>query len=65
MSNSTRDLISAISSGNSVDIENSFNLAMAEKVSARLDDMRVTLAKDMFKEKISEPEVAAESQTEE
>ena len=44
----TLELINAISSGNAVDIENAFNAAMAEKVSAKLDDMRVSVAQTFF-----------------
>lgn len=45
----TLELISAISSGDAVATENAFNAAMAEKISAKLDDMRTDVAKTMFK----------------
>ena len=45
---STRDLIDAIVSGDAIAIENSFEAAMAEKISVKLDDMRQTVAQSMF-----------------
>lgn len=47
---STRDLVNAIESGDAIAVENAFNAAMAEKISARIDDMRVSVAKNMFSE---------------
>ena len=44
----TKNLVQALVSGNADAIETSFNAAMAEKISARLDDMRVDVAKGMF-----------------
>ena len=44
----TLELINAISQGDSVATEDAFQAAMAEKISARLDDMRVNVAKGMF-----------------
>jgi hypothetical protein len=46
---STKDLINAIIAGDATEIENSFNDAMAEKISVRLDDMRQEVAASMFK----------------
>lgn len=51
---STRDLINAIESGDAIAVENAFNAAMAEKISTRIDDMRVEVAKNMFNEKQTE-----------
>lgn len=69
---SIRSLIDAIDSGNSIEIENSFNSAMAAKVSDKLDSIRKDVAQMMFKNKdvVAEPEVAApqtqvETQTDE
>lgn len=42
------NLINAIADGNAVETESSFNAAIAEKISARLDDMRATVAQSMF-----------------
>lgn len=49
MSESTINLINTIKSGDVIGMESSFNAAMAEKVSAKLDDMRATVAQNMFK----------------
>ena len=58
----TKDLINAISSGDAVSIEAAFNTAMAEKVSAKLDDMRIDVAKNMFaaQQQVAEPSLAVE-----
>lgn len=44
----TRELVDAIISGKTIDIEKSFESVMADKVSAKLDDMRTEYAKGMF-----------------
>lgn len=59
---STLELIDAISKGNAVDTEAAFNAAMAEKISAKLDDMRIDVAQSMFKQP---EEVQVEEPTEE
>lgn len=56
----TLELINAISQGNAVETEAAFNAAMAEKISAKLDDMRVSVAKSFFN-----PTQEAEEPTEE
>lgn len=48
MSQGVLDLIQAIDSGDSVAIESAFNAEMAARVSERLEDMRVDVAKNMF-----------------
>lgn len=48
---SIKNLIDAIDSGNSIEIENSFNSAMASKVSDKLDAIRKDVAQMMFKNK--------------
>jgi hypothetical protein len=68
---SAKDLINAIASGSAVDTEQSFNQVMAEKISARLDDMRQEVAKNMFqaeacdsyKKKMKEEELDEEEVT--
>ena len=45
---SIKDLINAIAEGDSIAIEDSFNTVMASKISDRLDDMRVSVAQNMF-----------------
>lgn len=53
---STRDLINAIAAGDAIEIENAFSTTMAEKVSGRIDDMRVDVAQNLFSEKsVEEP----------
>jgi hypothetical protein len=49
MSESVRNLINAISSGSAINTEESFNSAMAEKISVRMDAMRQEVAANMFK----------------
>ena len=48
MSQTTYDLVDAIISGDSVTIEDAFNAAMADKISARLEGMRQDVAQSMF-----------------
>lgn len=45
---STRDLIDALVSGDSIAIENNFSAVMTNKVSDALDDYRVQIAQNMF-----------------
>ena len=49
MSESVRNLINAISVGSAIDTEESFNSAMAEKISVKMDAMRQEVAANMFK----------------
>jgi len=49
MSDSVRNLINAISVGSAIDTEESFNSAMAEKISVKMDAMRQEVAANMFK----------------
>jgi hypothetical protein len=63
MSETIKNLISAIATGNAVDTESAFNSAMAEKISTRLDTMRQEVAQGMFKpaaEAVAEETPAAE-----
>jgi hypothetical protein len=46
---STKDLINAISTGDAIGIESTFNTAMAEKIAVQLDVMRQNVAQSMFK----------------
>lgn len=61
MSDTIKDLISAIASGDASTTQDAFNAAMAEKVSARLEDMRADVAANMFK---TEEPVAADAEAE-
>ena len=49
MSESVKNLINAISAGSAIETEESFNSAMAEKISVKLDAMRQDVAANMFK----------------
>ncbi len=44
----TLELIDAISKGDATATQDAFNAAMAEKISTKLDDMRIDIAKGMF-----------------
>lgn len=59
MSQSVKDLINAIVEGDASNIDAAFNSAMAEKVSSKLEDMRVSVAQNMFATPVAE-EVAEE-----
>ena len=48
MSESVKNLINAISVGSAIDTEESFNSAMAEKISVKLESMRQDVAANMF-----------------
>lgn len=58
---STRDLIDALVSGDSIAIENNFNTVMSDKVSDSLDDYRIQVAHNMF----ATPEESTDKNTEE
>lgn len=45
---STRELVDALVSGDSIAIENTFNAVMSQRVSAALDAKRVEVAQSMF-----------------
>ena len=61
----TLELINAISQGDAVEIENSFNTAMAEKIASKLDDLRVNIAHAMFNVQEPQAEVQPEDNSEE
>lgn len=44
----TLELINAIAKGDASAIDSAFNASMAEKISVKLDDMRVNVAHAMF-----------------
>ena len=45
---STRDLVDALISGDSIAIDNTFNTVMSDKISNALDSYRVQVAQNMF-----------------
>lgn len=50
---STRELIDAIQSGDSVAIQGAFESAISSRIAERLDTMRQDVAKSMFKESVA------------
>ena len=62
----TKDLIDALAAGDATGIETTFNAAMAERISAKIDDMRTQVAQSMFAatqeevEQTNEVEIAEE-----
>jgi hypothetical protein len=56
MSETVKQLVTAMLQKDAVGTESAFQSAMAEKISAKLDDMRVSVAQSMFKA----PEAAVE-----
>lgn len=61
MSDTTLKLINAIAAGDALETEAAFNASMAEKISAKLDDMRMNVAKNMFVSQ-EEQEVSADAE---
>ncbi len=53
---STRDLVDALVAGDSVAIDTTFDTVMSQKISAALDDLRVSVAKNMFNPHVEEIE---------
>jgi hypothetical protein len=49
MSEAVHNLVDAMVSGDALATETAFAAAMAEKITDKLDDMRVTVAQNMFK----------------
>jgi hypothetical protein len=49
MNDTVNDLVAAIQAKDAIATEAAFQAAMAEKISARLDDMRQTISQNMFK----------------
>lgn len=60
MSEAINSLVDAIVAKDSISTETAFSAAMAEKLSDRLEDMRVSVAKSMF----STPETTGQEEQE-
>ncbi|CAB4127041.1 hypothetical protein UFOVP84_46 [uncultured Caudovirales phage] len=60
---SIKNLINAIAEGDSIAIEDSFNTVIASKISDRLDDMRVSVAQNMFGSVVKESFELVEEET--
>lgn len=56
MNETVQNLVNAIVAGDAVETEQAFASAMAEKLSARMEDMRQSVAQSMF----AQPEAVAE-----
>ena len=65
MTQGVYELIDAIAAGDSLAIEQSFNAEMANRISTRLEDMRVDVAQNMFRTESVESEEVAEEVAEE
>jgi hypothetical protein len=48
MSDAVQNLVHAIAAGDAIETENAFGAAMAEKLGAKIDDLRQTVAANMF-----------------
>ena len=62
MTQGVQDLIKAINSGDSTEIDSAFNAEMANRISTRLEDMRVSVAQGMFATEQSVEEDQVEEQ---
>lgn len=60
MSEAIKNLVDAMIAKDASNMETSFQAAMAEKISARLDDMRQDIAQNMFKTPEAEVETSIE-----
>jgi hypothetical protein len=60
MSETINTLVNAIATGDALETENAFSAAMAQHVSARLEDMRMNVAQSMFKTVTATEEEEAE-----
>ena len=60
MTQGVKDLIDAIATGDSIAIETAFNTEMATRISDRLEDMRVDVARTMFATEAVQPEETSE-----
>lgn len=58
MNETTMELVNAIKTGDAIATEQAFAAAMAEKLSAKIDDMRQTVAANMF----TQPEAVVEEE---
>lgn len=64
MSDTTLNLIRAIAAGDAMETEAAFNASMAEKISVKLDDMRMNIAQNMFASQEEAVETPSEDSTE-
>jgi len=62
MTQGVQNLISAIDSGDATAIDAAFNAEMATRISSKLEDMRVSVAQNMFE--VEQPEETQEDNSE-
>ena len=62
MNETVQNLVQAIRAGDALETENAFTLAMQEKLSAKLDDMRQSVAQGMFNQEVVTEETLDESE---
>lgn len=62
MNENIKELVDAMLAKDASRTETAFQAAMAEKISAKLDDMRSTMAQNMFKSPASEPAAVVEEE---
>lgn len=60
MNDTIDTLVKAIAAGDALETENAFSAAMAQHVSAKLEDMRMNVAQSMFKTVTATEEEEAE-----
>lgn len=65
MTKGVENLINAIAEGDSQGIQSAFETEMANRISERLEDMRIEVARGLFKEQAEEIQEETEVQTEE
>jgi len=58
MNETVQNLVQAIRAGDALETENAFTLAMQEKLSAKLDDMRQSVAQGMFNQEVVTEELS-------
>ena len=65
MSETVKELVTAMLQKDAMATETAFQSAMAEKISAQLDDMRVQIAQNMFNAQAPEASTELETTNEE
>ena len=58
MNETVQNLVQAIRAGDALETENAFTMAMQEKLSAKLDDMRQSVAQSMFNQEVVTEELS-------
>lgn len=58
----TRELVDALIAGNTLDIESTFDKAMSQKISDKLEDLRTHIAGNMFNQSQAQDEEEVEQE---